>query len=83
MKLSDSAIGHIAKVLQVAILTGTDIIDNMRLMRFETEDGELFLDKTYSESFDANVNKMLDEATSTKTEMDSITFTDLDKNSVF
>ena len=32
MKLSDEVIGHIAKQLQIAILTGTDIVDNLRMI---------------------------------------------------
>ena len=32
MKLDDKVIGHIAKVLQVAIITGTDIVDNLRTL---------------------------------------------------
>ena len=28
-KLSDEAIAHVAKLLQVAIITGTDIVDNL------------------------------------------------------
>lgn len=83
MKLSDSAISHIAKVLQVAILTGTDIVDNMRLMKFEAEDGELYLDKDYSESFDSNVNKMLDEATTAKEKTQTIELSDSKTNSIF
>ena len=61
MKLSDSAIAQIAKVLQVAILTGTDIVDNIRLMEFTVDDDKLYLDKSYTESFETNLNKMLEE----------------------
>ena len=61
MKLSDAAITHIAKVLQVAILTGTDIVDNFRLMEFELEDDKLYLDKVYTTNFEENLNNMLKE----------------------
>ena len=32
--MTDETIAQIAKVLQVAILTGTDIVDNLRTVRF-------------------------------------------------
>ena len=60
--LSDGAIAQIAKVLQVAILTGTDITDNLRLMRFvQTDQGKLTLDPEYENSFNKNLEKMLED----------------------
>ena len=59
--LSDSAIGQIAKVLQVAILTGTDITDNLRLMTFVQESGKLTLEPTYEKEFNQNLERMLSE----------------------
>ncbi len=60
-KLSDAAIAQIAKVLQVAILTGTDITDNLRLMTFIHEDGKLILEPSYEQSFNDNIAKMTNE----------------------
>ena len=37
-KLSDETIGQIAKLVQLAILTGTDVVDNLRLMRVTLSD---------------------------------------------
>jgi len=62
MKLDDSTIAHIAKTLQVALLTGTDIVDNLRQTRFVEEDGKLFVDPEYMEEFSNNLEKMLEEA---------------------
>lgn len=60
MKLSDQTIAHIAKILQVAILTGTDLVDNLRMVILEQDaDGNLNLDPKYSEGFDKSVNDML------------------------
>ena len=62
MKLSDQTIAHIAKILQVAILTGTDLVDNLRMITLEQDnDGNLKLDPKYSEGFDKSVNDMLAE----------------------
>ena len=62
MKLSDQTIAHIAKIIQVAILTGTDLVDNLRLIDLkEVGDGQLNLEDDYAESFDKSVNAMLEE----------------------
>ena len=62
IKLSDSSIALIAKALQVALLTGTDVVDNLRLMRFELKDDMISPTEEYSESFDKNVNVMVQQA---------------------
>ena len=62
MKLTDNSISQIVRVLQLALLTGTDITDNMRLMRFVEKDGSLDLDPEYFETFEANIKKLEEEA---------------------
>ena len=59
-KLSDTSIAQIAKLLQIAILTGTDIVDNLRTIRFKTnEDESLDPTATYLENFEENLYKMI------------------------
>lgn len=60
-RLSDDTIGQIAKLLQVAIITGTDIVDNLRTIRLRVGDGEL-LEPTadYIENFERNLNRMIE-----------------------
>jgi len=59
MKLSDEVIGEIAKQLQVAILTGTDVVDNLRLIELETrEDDNLYLTEAYSDISEKNIKKL-------------------------
>jgi len=42
LRLNDEAIGAIARLVQVAIITGTDIVDNLRTMQLvTTTDGRL------------------------------------------
>ena len=60
LKLDDSAIAQIAKVLQMAILSGTDIVDNLRLMRLTSEDGKLILSENYVEKFEEDIEHMVD-----------------------
>jgi hypothetical protein len=63
MKLNDSAIAQIAKSLQVAILTGTDIVDNLRTLEFVEEDNLLVVESTCLKNFENNINALLNEAT--------------------
>jgi hypothetical protein len=62
LTLSDTAIGHIAKALQVSMLTGTDVVDNLRLMRFNLTENVLDPTEEYITNFDKNINDMLQEA---------------------
>mgnify|MGYP001284626349 FL=1 len=62
MKFNDEVIAHIAKILQMAILTGTDIIDHLRMVTLTQEGNELFLDEEYASIVEENIQKMLDNA---------------------
>jgi len=64
MKLNDEAIGHIAKILQVAILTGTDVVDNLRQVEFTTDEGNLCITEEYRTQFENNLSKMIEVAKS-------------------
>ena len=59
-KLSDNAISHLAKIIQVAILTGTDLIDHMRMIEMSLDENKnIVLDKEYEERFENIINDML------------------------
>lgn len=59
-KLADSSISQIAKLLQLAIITGTDIVDNLRTLRLSTGDNNsLVPDVEYLSQFEDNLNKMV------------------------
>ena len=63
--LSDEAIAQIAKLIQIAILTGTDVVDNLRMMRLcesQAGLGSLVLTEEYRASSDGNVEKMMKRA---------------------
>ena len=67
--LSDTSIAQIAKLLQLAIITGTDIVDNLRLMRLvASEDGSLVPEPEYLENFDKNLNKLIAQAAASQVE---------------
>jgi hypothetical protein len=65
IKLNDNVIAHLVKLLQIGILTGTDVVDQFRMIRLTVEEGELFLDKEYEENQEANIEKMLKHASET------------------
>ena len=62
MKLNDEVIAHIAKLLQLGILTGTDIIDHLRMIRLQESEGQLYLDSEYVKIAEENEARMLEEA---------------------
>ena len=71
MKLNDEVIAHIAKQLQLAILTGTDIVDNLRMIRLQEEGGQLFLDPEYALTAEENEKRMLEEVQKLSSQMDN------------
>jgi|TARA_Y100000114_G_scaffold114769_1_gene108841 hypothetical protein len=62
MKLSDATIAHIAQLVQLAMLTGTDVVDHMRMMTLVETEGQLFLDPDYESQSDDNIQRMIQEA---------------------
>tara|TARA_B100001094_G_C18182508_1_gene801766 strand:+ start:766 stop:996 length:231 start_codon:yes stop_codon:yes gene_type:complete len=64
LTLTDNAISHVAKLIQVAILTGTDIVDNLRMAQFVNNKGQLDISPDYHETFNNNIDNMMEQATS-------------------
>ena len=61
MKLSDDTIAHIVKLLQMAIMTGTDITDNFRMLELVEDEGVLEIDQDYMRVFDQNLDRIIAE----------------------
>jgi len=60
MKLHDNTIAHIAKLVQMAILTGTDIIDHLRMLELDLNGQDLLeTNKDYEKIFNESIDKML------------------------
>ena len=60
MNLHDSAIAHVAKLIQMAILSGTDITDHLRMMQLKKNDSDsLVLDEEYESVFNDQIEKMM------------------------
>ena len=61
-KFDDSVISTIAKTLQLALLTGTDIVDNLRQIEIQNNgDGTFGITPNYNSQFEHWVAKMLEE----------------------
>jgi len=62
-RLSDDSIRHIAKLLQLALLDGTDIVDHLRAVWVEpNDDGYLEPTAEYAELFEAQMQQMVETA---------------------
>ena len=61
-RLHDGTIGLLAQLLQIALLTGTDIVDHFRTLQLiDDGSGKLIPDPAFQEQFEANLQRMLDE----------------------
>ena len=61
-KFDDSIISTIAKTLQLALLTGTDVVDNLRQIEVqENKNGTLSITPNYNSQFEHWVAKLLEE----------------------
>ena len=59
MKFSDHLIADIARTLQIAILSGTDIVDHLRTFEVEDEEGLLKLTENSKERIEKEIESML------------------------
>ena len=72
MKLHDNTIAHIAKIIQMAILSGTDIVDHLRMARFTSDKEEiLHIEEEYEKIFNESIEKMIQSIPETVTEEES------------
>ena len=62
LKFSDEVVSQVAKSLQVAILPGTDVVDNFRQFELEIRDDKVYLTENYKKNFDNNIEKLVREA---------------------
>jgi len=63
-KLSDECLFQLVKLLQLGMLTGTNIVDHLRQLRLESVDKsrQLVLTPEYKEWFDGQVSILLAQA---------------------
>lgn len=65
LRLSDKTISAIAQLVQVAMLTGTDVVDNLRSLRLESDGEFLNPDSTFVENFQKSIDDLISAAEST------------------
>lgn len=64
-KLSDEVIGQVGKLVQLAIITGTDVIDHLRMIRVtssEADSSVMVLTPEYRDISESQVTQLLEEA---------------------
>ena len=62
-KLSDNCINQIVRLIQLGILTGTDVSDQLRTFEVvESENGILQPSPDFLENFESNLQKLAQEA---------------------
>ena len=66
MKFSDHLIADIARTLQIAILSGTDIVDHLRTFEVEDEEGLLKLTENSKERIEKEIESMLGRISDTR-----------------
>lgn len=62
LKFSDEVVAQVAKSLQVALLTGTDVVDNFRQLELEVRDDKVYLTENYKKNFANNIDTLIKEA---------------------
>jgi len=60
--LSDQAIVRIVDLLQLALLTGTDIIDNLRTLRLTVDGSKLTISESDNQAFVEALNRLSEKA---------------------
>jgi len=60
--LSDTAISYIAKLVQLAILTGTDVVDNLRMLRLVADGDSLSPTAEFKDTFQQNLDDLAQKA---------------------
>ena len=62
VKFDDSAIAQIVRLIQLGILTGTDVTDQIRTLELEVKDGRIFPSADFLETFEKNLDALQDSA---------------------
>lgn len=73
-KFSDELISNLVQLTQLAILTGTNILDHLRLMKVgdANEDGKLVLTEQYKETYSKYIADLLEKANQVQNEQTEI-----------
>ena len=67
--LGDPAIAEIARLLQLAILSGTDVTDHLRTLKLVVEDDVAYPHPDFVEHLEATISRMAQEAAQLSVEL--------------
>tara|TARA_R110002060_G_scaffold12679_1_gene18044 strand:+ start:742 stop:969 length:228 start_codon:yes stop_codon:yes gene_type:complete len=67
--LGDPAIAEIARLLQLAILSGTDVTDHLRTFQLVVEDNIAYPHPDFVKKIEATISKMAQEAAQLSVEL--------------
>tara|TARA_Y100000389_G_C17408008_1_gene489173 strand:+ start:26 stop:253 length:228 start_codon:yes stop_codon:yes gene_type:complete len=67
--LGDPTIAEVARLLQLAILSGTDVTDHLRTLRLVVEDGVAYPHPEFVKNLEATINRMAQEAAELSVEL--------------
>tara|TARA_A200000159_G_C7264007_1_gene314306 strand:- start:315 stop:539 length:225 start_codon:yes stop_codon:yes gene_type:complete len=60
MNLNDTTIAQIVRLIQMALLTGTDIVDHLRMLMLEVDENQkLVINSEYERVFNESLEKMM------------------------
>lgn len=62
IKLHDTTIAQVVRLIQLGILTGTDVSDQLRTLECKLEAGSIVPSPEYMETFEKNLESMLQHA---------------------
>ena len=68
MQLHDNTIGQLVKLIQMALLTGTDVVDHFRMMQLQVENDKVIVDPDYLKVFEDSIEKMMSNLPQTESE---------------
>jgi hypothetical protein len=60
--LGDPAIAEIARLVQLAILTGTDVTDQLRTLSLTVENDVLYPHPDFTDYIESSINRLLQDA---------------------
>jgi hypothetical protein len=82
LRLSDDLIAVIRELIQLSLLTGTNIVDHMRGVRTEVINGAVVPTKEYVEAYNAYVEQLSKEAEEMQEAMQKAVATDVSQDDV-
>lgn len=69
MNLDDKAIAQIVRLIQMALLTGTDIVDHLRMLMLEVDENQkLVINSEYEKVFNESLEKMMSNVSERESE---------------